>query len=182
MYIEREFLLTKLNFSVPLISAGRIWALGFPPPNGFVRQSAFNIAELSAGVITAGLATIRLIVSRHFPSRSLETLPRRDIEGSQGRHGPPSFGLSKISSNYSSRATHESQLSSRKASDAGLFDAGGFGKAPGRPNQLSMGTSATVTTGRYNRPMNEGGAEFLKEFGITVETNWEVTETVIEVK
>ncbi|KAH6655777.1 hypothetical protein BKA67DRAFT_561853 [Truncatella angustata] len=167
---------------VPIISAGRIWSLGYPPPNGFVAQSCFNIAELAAGVITAGLATIRLLVSRHFPSRSLATLPSRtagDSSTSKSRY------LHKLSSKASSNSKFQSghvQLSYR-TSETELFDrSNNFSGAPSRWNQANFGNSATVTAGRYDQSMQAGGAEFLKEFGIIVEMNWEVTETVIEIK
>ncbi|KAK9769617.1 hypothetical protein SCAR479_13682 [Seiridium cardinale] len=173
---------------VPIISAGRIWALGTPPPGGFVAQSCFNIAELAAGVITAGLATIRLLISRHFPSRSLATLPSRAARprSQAGSGGGISQKLGfRIPSTFNSR-TDETQLSTR-TSEAELFDRtnsynGIPGRAPGQWQRGNFGNSATVTTGRYDRPMQDGGAEFLKEFGITVEMNWEVTETVAEIR
>ncbi|KAI0130492.1 hypothetical protein BJ170DRAFT_316666 [Xylariales sp. AK1849] len=163
---------------VPIISAVRIWSLLTPPPNGFVNQACWRIAELSAGVITAGLATVRLLFSRHFPQLP-KTTSSSQSQILAGKHGTL---VSKFSNTLSSTTSRtNTQLDSRHTgSEVDLFHGSRFGEAAGtRPQDLGLGVSTTITTGKYDRPMSEGAAEFLGEFGIRVEMNWEVTEMVI---
>ncbi|ETS80927.1 hypothetical protein PFICI_08456 [Pestalotiopsis fici W106-1] len=165
---------------VPIISAGRIWSLGIAPPNGFVAQACFNTAELSAGVITAGLATIRLLISRHLSSTTLSTLRSRGEASRMDGHWAPSLRR-KISLTFNSKID-DTQLSSRDGDPEHYDMSNMLGGASSRRDQMNMGNRATVTAERYDRPMSDGGAEFLKEFGIIVELNWEVTETIIEMR
>jgi hypothetical protein len=169
-----------VNDSVPIISAGRIWSLGIAPPNGFVAQSCFNTAELSAGVITAGLATIRLLISRHLSSTTLSTLRSQGDGSRTDGHWAPSLRR-KLSLTFMSKV--DEALSGSRDGDPEYHDMSNMlSGAPGRRDQMNMGNRAIVTAERYDRPMSDGGAEFLKEFGIIVELNWEVTETIVETR
>ncbi|KAK6202080.1 hypothetical protein LQW54_009038 [Pestalotiopsis sp. IQ-011] len=168
---------------VPIISAGRIWSLGIASPNGFVAQACFNTAELSAGVITAGLATIRLLISRHLSSATLTTLrsqgeETRSRSSTRGNHWVPSIRR-KLSLTFNSKIDETRSYSRERETEH--YDMGDrLRGASGRWYRMDMGNRATVTAERYDRSMSHGGADFLKEFGIIVEMNWEVTETIVE--
>jgi hypothetical protein len=167
--------------SVPIISGVRVWSIGLPPPLGPVANGYATISELTAGIFAAALATVRLLVSRHFPA-----LPHSQIPRSNGKNSflskLPSFGTSHTNTQLSSHHNYG-------GSEDDLFNNNGFiprngpmaleGMEAGTHSNLRLGVRTKITTGKYNRSVSDGAAEFLGEFGIRVERNVEVQETTI---
>ncbi|KAH8648448.1 hypothetical protein BX600DRAFT_517835 [Xylariales sp. PMI_506] len=187
---------------VPAVSAGRIWSLSVPPPNGFVNSACFSIAELTLGIIAAAAGTVRALISRHFPTLPRERIGSRDSNrkffsgatGSSVTTRTQTGGDRGLSQYYrfgedQNQGTNLSRTNTTKGtltalrkltSDGRTAQTGQTAPAVVDDWQSWWGTRARITTGKSNRPMKDGAAEFLGEFGIYVEMNWEVHETIVE--
>jgi hypothetical protein len=177
-----------------------------PPPTGFVNTGAWSIAELTAGIVTAALGTIRLLFSRHFPALPTEVTEQKSQSasslrkttdskhlGSMKRHPESELELvegvnsSRNRSDRSGSQTGQPQQKRREDAPGGVFGFASRGNRgwvdisePTSPATLRFGARTRVTAGKHDRSMSAGAAEFLGDYGIRVETAWEVEEVIIE--
>ncbi|KAH8651315.1 hypothetical protein BX600DRAFT_516895 [Xylariales sp. PMI_506] len=179
---------------VPIISAGRLWSVITPPPAGYLNTACWSTAELAAGIVTAALGTIRLLISRHFPalpttqsnsgSNYLATFSSGKLQLSRSKGIKPKHdGASEVElfDGISSSRNRSDSKDLRKKPNAGSWlDRNSFdGEDADYPANAHFGARTEVTSGTPNKTMSAGAAEFLGEFGIRVEVAWEVQEEII---
>lgn len=182
--------------SVPFFSIVRIWSLA----GGLLRLKCWSIVELSSGIVTASIATIRLLFSRAVPSlrSGLAISELSDISRHTTGHRQPSSGSQREffaeddlelprrmdSNNTCPRSeagctvresTSVVSLEQRPHKHLGTATAS---LHFGLPENLRTGIMTQITTGpSRGRSMSAGGAEFLGTFGIRVKRDWVITES-----